>query len=41
MLDGKSKENPFTTEDLMIFYSKSIGIFGESIYFIIWDGPNQ
>ena len=40
-LDGKSKENPFATEDLKIFYSKSVGIFGESIYPIIWDGPEQ
>jgi len=40
-LDGKSKENPFATKDLEIFYSKSVGIFGESIYPIIWDGPEQ
>ena len=40
-LDGKSKENPFATEDLKIFYSKSVGIFGESIYPIIWNGPEQ
>ena len=40
-LDGKSKENPFATEDLKIFYSKSVGIFGESIYPIVWKGPGK
>ena len=40
-LDGKSKENPFTTKDLEIFYSKSVGIFGESIYPIVWKGAEK
>ena len=35
------KEAPFDSNDLNTFYSKSIGIFGESIYPIIWKGPNE
>ena len=39
VLQGKSIESPFRMDDLKIFYSKSVGIYGESIYPIIWDGP--
>lgn len=36
---GKKEKNPFEMDDLNIFYSKSVGIYGESIYPIIWKGP--
>ena len=39
VLQGKSNKNPFEIDDLKIFYSKSVGIYGESIYPIIWEGP--
>ena len=39
VLKGKSKKSPFKIDDLKIFYSKSVGIYGESIYPIIWKGP--
>ena len=39
VLQGKSIESPFKIDDLKIFYSKSVGIYGESIYPIIWIGP--
>ena len=35
----KSNKSPFKMDDLKIFYSKSVGIYGESIYPIIWTGP--
>ena len=38
-LDGESHKNPFSSKDLKIFYSHSVGIFGESIYPIIWEAP--
>ena len=38
-LDGESHKNPFSSKDLKIFYSRSVGIFGESIYPIIWEAP--
>lgn len=38
-LGEKTKINPFESDDLKIFYSKSVGLFGESIYPIIWKGP--
>ena len=38
-LDGKTKKNPFGSKDLKIFYSKGVGIYGESIYPIAWKGP--
>ena len=38
-LDGKSEKNPFSSKDLMIFYSAGVGIFGESIYPIKWHAP--
>ena len=37
--DEKKEKNPFQMNDLKIFYSKSVGIYGESIYPIIWKGP--
>ena len=37
--DGEKEKNPFQMNDLKIFYSKSVGIYGESIYPIIWKGP--
>tara|TARA_B100000989_G_scaffold113347_1_gene83274 strand:+ start:1516 stop:2193 length:678 start_codon:yes stop_codon:yes gene_type:complete len=39
VLQGKSNKSPFKIDDLKIFYSKSVGIYGESIYPIIWTGP--
>ena len=36
---GDTPKTPFNAQDLNIFYSKSVGIFGESIYPIFWDGP--
>ena len=38
-LDGESQKNPFSNKDLKIFYSHGVGIFGESIYPIIWEAP--
>ncbi len=38
-LDGSSNKNPFSGKDLEIFYSSKVGIFGESIYPIIWEAP--
>ena len=37
--DVEKDRNPFQMNDLKIFYSKSVGIYGESIYPIIWKGP--
>lgn len=34
--DGKSHEAPFGQKDLEYFYRAKVGIFGESIYPIIW-----
>ncbi len=39
--NGVEKETPFDAKDLEIFYSKSVGVFGESIYPIVWDEPNE
>ena len=36
-----SPKNPFTLKDLNIFYSSNVGIFGESIYPIFWEGPPE
>jgi acid phosphatase (class B) len=36
-----SKKHPFKREDLNVFYNKSVGVFGESIYPIIWEGPSE
>ena len=38
-IDITSPKNPFSLKDLNIFYSSNVGIFGESIYPIIWEGP--
>ena len=38
-LNGRTKNNPYNREDLNTFYSGSVGMFGESIYPIIWKGP--
>ena len=38
-LKGDIPEAPFSNDDLKIFYKSNIGIFGESIYPIIWTGP--
>ena len=40
-LNGRTKNNPYSREDLNIFYSGSVGMFGESIYPIIWEGSKQ
>jgi len=37
-LKGDIPEAPFSNDDLKIFYKSNIGIFGESIYPIIWTG---
>ena len=39
-LKGDVPETPFSNNDLKIFYKSNVGIFGESIYPIIWEGPN-
>ena len=36
---GNSAQTPFTKDDLKLFYKSNVGIFGESIYPIIWTGP--
>ena len=36
---GDTPKTPFDAQDLNIFYSKSVGVFGESIYPIFWEGP--
>ena len=36
---GNSAQTPFTKDDLKLFYNSNVGIFGESIYHIIWTGP--
>jgi len=38
---GDVKKAPFGSNDLNTFYSKSVGVFGESIYPIIWEGPSE
>ncbi len=40
-IDKSSTKNPFSLEDLNIFYSSNVGIFGESIYPIFWKGPSE
>ena len=40
-IDKISPKNPFSMEDLNIFYSSNVGIFGESIYPIFWEGPQK
>jgi len=37
--NGNSAQTPFTKDDLKLFYNSNVGIFGESIYPIIWTGP--
>lgn len=36
---GDANKYPFNSDDLEKFYNKSVGVFGESIYPIIWEGP--
>lgn len=36
-----SEKYPFGKEDLQIFYNSNVGVFGESIYPIIWEGPPE
>lgn len=36
--DGAAEAAPFTKDDLEIFYKAGTGLFGESIYPIIWKG---
>jgi acid phosphatase class B len=38
-LDGNSPAAPFSTDDLARFYAAGVGLFGETIYPIIWEGP--
>ena len=37
--EGDAPQTPFTKDDLNIFYKSNVGVFGESIYPIIWAGP--
>lgn len=38
---GGVKEAPFDKKDLKLFYKSSVGVFGESIYPIQWEGPSR
>tara|TARA_B100001758_G_scaffold247881_1_gene268115 strand:+ start:893 stop:1570 length:678 start_codon:yes stop_codon:yes gene_type:complete len=38
-VDGKTKKSPYGVDDLNIFYSGKVGMFGETIYPIVWEGP--
>ncbi len=38
-LKGNSMQAPFDTDDLKLFYGANVGMFGESIYPILWEGP--
>jgi len=40
-LNQNSDKYPFSGGDLQIFYDANVGIFGESIYPIIWEGPPE
>ena len=40
-LDPNSDAFPFSGEDLRIFYQANVGVFGESIYPVIWEGPPE
>ena len=37
--DGTDVKAPFSKTDLEQFYRGSVGVFGEAIYPLIWDGP--
>ena len=37
---GNSQKYPFTKENLRTFYSAYVGMFGESIYPLKWEGPS-
>ncbi len=34
-------KNPFRNEELQMFYQARVGMFGESIYPILWEGPKE
>lgn len=38
---GDQPGAPFSLEDLTLFYQHGVGIFGEAIYPLVWDGPQQ
>lgn len=38
-IKDKSMKNPFSGDDLKLFYQAKVGMFGESIYPILWVGP--
>lgn len=38
-VDGKTKKSPYGVEDLYIFYTGKVGMFGETIYPVVWEGP--
>ncbi len=38
---GNTAKTPFDARDLKIFYNKSVGVFGESVYPIFWEGPGD
>jgi len=37
----KDLEHPYEMNDLEIFYKANVGMFGEAIYPIVWDGPGK
>ncbi len=39
--DGTTKQAPFSANDLKQFYQGSVGVFGETIYPLIWDLPTD
>jgi len=41
VLKSDSDETPFRPHDLPIFYKAHVGVFGESIYPIVWAGPDS
>ena len=41
LLKDKSIKTPFNSHDLKLFYDANVGMFGESIYPILWDGPEE
>jgi len=40
-LKNKSMKTPFDHQDLNEFYKANVGMFGESIYPILWEGPEK
>ncbi len=36
---GNTPEAPFNQDDLKLFYRQGVGLFGEAIYPMVWEGP--